>query len=93
MFYNAIKGAYPNINIISSIWVGYFTTPPPVNTIQDLHDYLSVEDIVSKFNGYDNADRNYPVLVGEYAAIYDDEHIISSTIQHCSPRHPRRSTS
>jgi alpha-N-arabinofuranosidase len=75
MFYNAIKGAYPNINIISSIWVGYFTTPPPVNTIQDLHDYLSVEDMVSKFNGYDNADRNYPVLVGEYAAIYDNEHI------------------
>ena len=74
MFYNAIKNAYPDINIISSIWVGTFTTPPPVGVIQDLHDYLSVGDMVGKFNGYDNAPRDYPVLVGEYAAIYDDQH-------------------
>lgn len=76
MFYNAIKENYPNMNIISSIWAGYFTNPPlPVNVIQDLHDYLSVDDMVSKFDGYDHADRNYPVLVGEYAAIYDDQHV------------------
>lgn len=75
MFYSAIKDAYPNITIISSIWSGYFTDPVlPVGTVQDLHDYLSVDGMVSKFDGYDNADRDYPVLVGEYAAIYDAEH-------------------
>jgi len=75
MFYNAIKAAYPNMKIISSIWIGYFSTPPPVGVIQDLHDYLSVTDMVGKFSGYDNAPRTYPVLVGEYAAIYDAEHV------------------
>ncbi|PMD43173.1 glycoside hydrolase family 51 protein [Hyaloscypha variabilis F] len=75
MFYTAIKNAYPDMKIISSIWVGYFSTPPPVGVIQDLHDYLSVDDMVSKFNGYDNSDRSWPVLVGEYAAIYDAEHV------------------
>ncbi|KAH8899121.1 glycoside hydrolase family 51 protein [Thozetella sp. PMI_491] len=73
-FYNAIKAVYPNMKIVSSIWVGYFNPPPPAGVIQDLHDYLSVRDMVSKFGGYDHADRNYPVLVGEYAAIYDDTH-------------------
>ncbi|KAH8703439.1 glycoside hydrolase family 51 protein [Talaromyces proteolyticus] len=75
MFSDAIKAAYPDMIIISSIWSGYFTDPVlPNGTVQDLHDYFSASDMVSKFNGYDNADRNYPVLVGEYAAIYDDEH-------------------
>jgi alpha-N-arabinofuranosidase len=80
MFYDAIKNVYPDMNIISSIWVGYFTTPPPVGVIQDLHDYLSVDDMVGKFNGYDNSDRNYPVLVGEYAAIYDAQHVNSNQL-------------
>jgi alpha-L-arabinofuranosidase len=75
MFYNAIKNVYPDINIVSSIWVGYFSTPPPVGVIQDLHDYLSVDDMVGKFGGYDHADRRWPVLVGEYAAIYDANHV------------------
>lgn len=75
MFYNAVKEAYPQMNIISSIWVGYFNTPPPAEVIQDLHDYLSVDGMVAKFGGYDHANRSYPVLVGEYAAIYDAEHV------------------
>lgn len=74
MFHDAIKNVYPDINVISSIWMGYFPTLPPPGTVQDLHDYLSVADMVGKFGGYDHADRNYPVLVGEYAAIYDDQH-------------------
>lgn len=74
MFYTAIHAAYPDIKIISSVWSGTFTSPLPVGVIQDLHDYLSVDDMVGKFNGYDNSDRNYPVLVGEYAAIYDAAH-------------------
>lgn len=74
MFYNAIKDVYPDMKIITALWIGYFSTPPPAGVIQDLHDYLSAEEMVSKFGGYDHADRNYPVLVGEYAAIYDDEH-------------------
>jgi alpha-N-arabinofuranosidase len=76
MFHDAIKNAYPNMKIISSIWSGYFTNPSmPAGVIQDLHDYLSVDDMVSKFNGYDHAPRSQPVLVGEYAAIYDAEHV------------------
>lgn len=75
MFYNAIKNVYPHMNIISSIWVGYFNTPPPVGVIQDLHEYFSVDEMVHKFDAYDNSDRTYPVLVGEYAAIYDAEHV------------------
>ncbi|KAH8131243.1 glycoside hydrolase family 51 protein [Trichoderma asperelloides] len=75
-FHDAIKNVYPNMKIISSIWSGYFTNPSmPAGVIQDLHDYLSVDDMVSKFGGYDHAPRNQPVLVGEYAAIYDAEHV------------------
>lgn len=75
MFYDAVKNEYPNMKIISSIWAGYFTDSSlPVNVIQDLHDYLSADDMAAKFNGYDNAPRTYPVLVGEYAAIYDAQH-------------------
>ncbi|KAI5458762.1 glycoside hydrolase family 51 protein [Mariannaea sp. PMI_226] len=73
MFYNAIKKAYPKMNVISSIWAGYFNNLPS-GVIQDLHDYLTVDDMVAHFGGYDHADRQYPVLVGEYAAIYDAEH-------------------
>lgn len=74
MFYDAIKQVYPDINVVSSVWVGDFPSPPPIGVVQDLHDYLTVADMVSKYGGYDHADRNYPVLVGEYAAIYDDQH-------------------
>ncbi len=74
MFYDAIRAAYPDMIIISSIWIGYFSDPPPVGVVQDLHDYLNASDMVAKFGGYDHADRNYPVLVGEYAAIYDAQH-------------------
>ena len=75
MFYDAIKEVYPDMKVISSIWEGYFDPAPPVGVIQDLHDYLSVSEMVGKYGGYDHSDRDYPVLVGEYAAIYDDQHI------------------
>lgn len=74
MFANAIKQRYPDMKIISSIWSGYFNGNFPDGAIQDLHDYLSADEMVGKFNGYDMAPRNQPVLVGEYAAIYDDQH-------------------
>ena len=61
------------MNVISSIWAGYFQDLP-VGVVQDLHDYLSADEMVSKFGGYDHASRDYPVLVGEYAAIYDATH-------------------
>ena len=75
MFHDAVKAKYPDMKIIASLWEGYFTQgyTPPVGTIQDLHDYFSASAMVSKFNGYDNAARDYPVLVGEYATIYDDQ--------------------
>jgi alpha-N-arabinofuranosidase len=60
--------------MVSSIWIGYFNGNAPVGVVQDLHDYLDVSDMVAHFGGYDHADRNYPVLVGEYAAIYDAQH-------------------
>ena len=74
MFYDAIRAVYPDMIIVSSIWTGYFNGEPPIGVVQDLHDYLSASDMVAKFGGYDHADRNYPVLVGEYAAIYDEQH-------------------
>ncbi|KAJ6785287.1 hypothetical protein PWT90_01087 [Aphanocladium album] len=75
MFADAIKRRYPDMRIISSIWAGHFNGKFPDNTIQDLHEYLSVNQMVNKFHGYDDAPRNQPVLVGEYAAIYDDLHV------------------
>ena len=62
------------MKVISSIWSGYFNPPLPNGVVQDLHDYLSVDQMVAKFNGYDQAPRTNPVLVGEYAAIYDATH-------------------
>jgi alpha-N-arabinofuranosidase len=95
MFYDAIKNVYPNMNIISSIWVGYFATAPPLGVIQDLHDSLSVDDMIRKFNSYDNSNGSWPVLVGEYAAIYDTEYVdpINWTIQPYNPQLQRQSTS
>ena len=74
MFADAIKSRYPQITIISSVAISSFPTPPEAGTIQDFHDYLDADTMVSKFDGYDNAPRTYPVLVGEYGAVRDASH-------------------
>lgn len=70
MFYTAIKAVYPNMIIISSVDVGQFPNPP-AGMISDLHLYQSAAGTVELFNAFDNRPRNNPVLVGEYAAIFD----------------------
>ncbi|TVY84782.1 putative alpha-L-arabinofuranosidase A [Lachnellula suecica] len=84
MFYNAIHAKYPSISIISSLCIGsdpgrtcssgsgWTTTKPPPGVISDLHLYKSSDAMVGLFHEFDNAPRNYPILIGEYAAIYAD---------------------
>ncbi|KAH8692577.1 putative alpha-N-arabinofuranosidase A precursor [Talaromyces proteolyticus] len=64
-FYNAIHAAYPSINLVSTI------NPNPVTTAGsslDLHIYGNEHYFVSLFNTFDQASRQYPVFVNEYAA-------------------------
>jgi len=73
MFYNAIKAVYPNMKIISSVDVGQFSSPPPAGVISDIHNYPDVPGSLALFNAYDNRARSNPILVGEYATIYDTD--------------------
>ncbi|KAJ5613448.1 hypothetical protein N7510_006642 [Penicillium lagena] len=64
-FYNAIHSVYPSINLVSTI------NPNPVTSngsSLDLHIYGNENYFVSLFNTFDQASRNYPVFVNEYAA-------------------------
>ncbi|KAJ4152313.1 hypothetical protein NW754_004108 [Fusarium falciforme] len=66
--YNAIRGKYPNMNIISSI----NPSPSPdkgSGGMVDLHIYDNERHFVSLYNTFDQASRDYPVFVAEYAAI------------------------
>ncbi|KAI8682324.1 Non-reducing end alpha-L-arabinofuranosidase [Fusarium sp. Ph1] len=66
--YNAIRGKYPNMNIISSI----NPSPSPdkgSGGMVDLHIYDNEGHFVSLYNTFDQASRDYPVFVAEYAAI------------------------
>ncbi|KAH6643512.1 glycoside hydrolase superfamily [Boeremia exigua] len=65
-FYNAIKAKYPDINIISSV------IPAPLGipgTWIDLHMYDNQEFFARQYDVFDHTDRNFPVIVGEYACI------------------------
>jgi len=83
MFYNAIHAKYPDITIISSLCIDSHSpentcssstllTNPPSGIATDLHLYQSADATVALFNAFDNIPRTYPILVGEYAAIYPD---------------------
>ncbi|KAG5785804.1 hypothetical protein H9Q73_000531 [Fusarium xylarioides] len=66
--YDAIRAKYPKINVVSSI----NPSPSPdkgSGGMVDLHIYDNEAHFVSLFNTFDQASRDYPVFVAEYAAI------------------------
>jgi alpha-N-arabinofuranosidase len=69
MFYNQLYAKYPSATYISTISVSSLTNPP-AGIAQDDHLYDSAASFVGMFNKYDNANRNHPIFVAEYAAIY-----------------------
>lgn len=72
-FYEAIKQAYPNMNIISaSSAENGFKVDIQKGTYTDLHYYLSPTAFTEAFNQFDNYDRDYPIFVGEYGSTSDD---------------------
>lgn len=67
-FFDAIRAEYPDLNLISTI------NPNPsgetgISGWIDLHIYDGADAFVSLFGTFDQASRDYPVFVGEYAAI------------------------
>ena len=66
LFYDAIKGKYPNVHVIANVWGGY-PKSSPVEMI-DEHYYASAKFFIDNARRYDSYDRNGPkVYVGEYA--------------------------
>lgn len=66
-FYRAIKARYPDMNIISTV------IPAPLEiegTWIDLHIYQGQDRFAGEYNAFDNTDRRFPVIVGEYACIF-----------------------
>ncbi|KAL2670099.1 hypothetical protein Neosp_014980 [[Neocosmospora] mangrovei] len=66
--YNAIRAKYPKMNIIATI----NPSPSPdkgSGGMIDLHIYDNERHFASLYNTFDQASRDYPVFVAEYAAI------------------------
>ncbi|THV46082.1 hypothetical protein BGAL_0418g00040 [Botrytis galanthina] len=68
MFYNAIHAKYPDILVISSTQ-DLLSVGPPHESATDFHQYLRPDDFAVQFDLFDNANRSYPILLGEYAVI------------------------
>ncbi|QSZ37324.1 hypothetical protein DSL72_009422 [Monilinia vaccinii-corymbosi] len=68
MFYNAIHAKYPDILIISSTQ-NLRSVGAPHTSGTDFHQYLRPDDFAAQFELFDNANRSYPILLGEYAVI------------------------
>ncbi len=66
LLYDAIKAAYPDMNIVACVWGGTPNSRP--FDLMDEHHYTNVSTMYSYATKYDNYDRNGPkVFVGEYA--------------------------
>ncbi|KAF5594583.1 glycoside hydrolase superfamily [Fusarium subglutinans] len=66
--YDAIRARYPKMNVVSSI----NPSPSPdkgSGGMVDIHTYDNEAHFVKLFNTFDQASRDYPVFVAEYAAI------------------------
>ncbi|KAH7128866.1 glycoside hydrolase superfamily [Dactylonectria macrodidyma] len=66
--YDAIRGKYPTMNLISTI----NPSPSPdkgSGGMIDLHIYDNENHFVGLYNTFDQASRDYPVFVAEYAVI------------------------
>ena len=69
MFYNQLHAKYPSATYISTIAVSSLANAT-AGIAQDDHIYESALSFVGLFNKYDHANRNHPIFVAEYAAIY-----------------------
>ena len=70
MFYDAISAAYPDLKIISS--TGDYTAvggSGNTATLTDYHVYSRPDTLVSMFNHFDHASREYKSMIGEYAIV------------------------
>jgi alpha-N-arabinofuranosidase len=73
MFYNAISTAYPDLIIISS--TGDYTAvggSGETATWTDYHTYSRPDTLVSMFNKFDHASREFKTLIGEYAIVQEN---------------------
>ncbi|KAJ8065009.1 hypothetical protein OCU04_007312 [Sclerotinia nivalis] len=68
MFFNAIHAKYPDILVISSAQ-DLLSVGPPHTSGTDFHQYLRPDDFALQFELFDNSNRSYPILLGEYAVI------------------------
>ena len=70
MFYDAISAKYPDLTIISS--AGDYTAvggSGDNGTWTDYHTYSRPDTLVSMFDKFDHASREYKTLIGEYAIV------------------------
>lgn len=73
MFYEAISEAYPDLIIISS--TGDYTAvggSGATATLTDYHTYSRPDTLVSMFNHFDHASREYKTPIGEYAIVQEN---------------------
>ncbi|EDO01128.1 hypothetical protein SS1G_03602 [Sclerotinia sclerotiorum 1980 UF-70] len=68
MFFNAIHAKYPDILVISSTQ-DLLSVGPLHTSGTDFHQYLRPDDFALQFELFDNSNRSYPILLGEYAVI------------------------
>ena len=67
-FYDAIKAAYPDMNVMAST----IDMVLPGDALGDYHTYSSPGELISKFNMFDQNTSDHRILVGEYANILLD---------------------
>jgi alpha-L-arabinofuranosidase len=68
MYYNAIKAAYPDMNIIASA----VSVNIQLSNAGDDHQYTRPDQFVSQFNYFDDFSTAHKTLIGEYANIQDN---------------------
>lgn len=68
IFYEAITKTYPDIIVIASADSGYDFVPPD-DVLDDYHPYRTPDELVQKFDRFDN---DYPHIIGEVAATHSN---------------------
>jgi alpha-N-arabinofuranosidase len=74
MFYDAISAAYPDLKIISS--AGDYTAvggSGDTASLTDYHVYSRPDTLVSMFDHFDHASREYKSIIGEYAIVQEND--------------------
>ncbi|KAL9115357.1 MAG: hypothetical protein Q9227_000678 [Pyrenula ochraceoflavens] len=65
MFYNALKNAYPDLNVIAST----VDVDLPGDALGDYHEYTRPDYFVGQFNFFDQNTAAHKTLIGEYATV------------------------